>query len=389
MPAAPGLPVIWFTVPGLPGPQGSKRHVGGGRLIESSTKVKPWRAAVEGAAREAQGDGWTPLDGALHLVVEFYMPRPKGHPRTRRTVPSTTPDLSKLIRATEDALTTAGTYVDDARIVDHTLRERYATEQESIRLAHEMRTTGAKIALYRVDVLTTMTERPLIDFGDYLDQTRRLVADHDNPPVTTLERVGVTVRSGAMMPALAELADARFTVAVGSEAVSCALTDAEAADTLHRWATGDRNYLPPNRSTTELPPTPAVFDELRRLLRPGRRVLIPVAPGIASTLLDVAARLAGLRDARFHDRSGTLTFIARTPGPDGEPTTAVHPNIALDEIGDGEVLIPWTGDGQSVVDAVTRGRQVVALGASAAVVAAIDHALSRLPASATSLVPGA
>ena len=32
-----------FAVLGLPAPQGSKRHVGEGRMVESSKRVKPWR----------------------------------------------------------------------------------------------------------------------------------------------------------------------------------------------------------------------------------------------------------------------------------------------------------------------------------------------------------
>ena len=167
MTAVPGLPEIWFTVAGLPGPQGSKRHVGNGRMIESSKKVKPWRAAVDAAARVAQGPDWVPLDGALHLVVEFYMPRPKGHPKTRRTLPDRIPDQSKLLRSTEDALTTAGTYVDDGRITDHTIRERYATEHEALLLPHELGFIGAKIGIYRVTPETSWLETPLLDFAHY------------------------------------------------------------------------------------------------------------------------------------------------------------------------------------------------------------------------------
>ena len=38
----------------------------------------------------------------------------------RRTHPCRTPDLSKLARSTEDALTTAGLWRDDARVVEYT-----------------------------------------------------------------------------------------------------------------------------------------------------------------------------------------------------------------------------------------------------------------------------
>ena len=42
-----------FTVRGIPGAQGSKRHVGHGVMIESSKKVKPWRSDVKAAAEDA------------------------------------------------------------------------------------------------------------------------------------------------------------------------------------------------------------------------------------------------------------------------------------------------------------------------------------------------
>jgi Holliday junction resolvase RusA-like endonuclease len=49
----------------------------------------------------------------------FTMPKPLSAPKTRRTWPMRTPDLSKLLRSTEDALTTAGIWRDDARVVEY------------------------------------------------------------------------------------------------------------------------------------------------------------------------------------------------------------------------------------------------------------------------------
>ena len=161
-------PALYFEVDGLPAPQGSKafngisKKSGHAILAESSKKVKPWRKAVEEAARKAQGPDWEPIDGPVLLVVEFYMPRPKGHPKNRRTLPDRTPDLSKLLRSTEDAMTYAGTYADDGRIVGHVQRERYATDLDAFRLPWERRAVGAKIALWRVDPAASMFESPLI-----------------------------------------------------------------------------------------------------------------------------------------------------------------------------------------------------------------------------------
>lgn len=119
-----------ITVYGLPAPQGSKKHVGNGVMIESSAKVKPWRQDVKQAALDAiaQLPDWTPLDGPLVASMVFTFARPKGHYRTGRNAhllrdaaparPAVTPDLSKILRSTEDALTGV-IWADDARVVGY------------------------------------------------------------------------------------------------------------------------------------------------------------------------------------------------------------------------------------------------------------------------------
>jgi Holliday junction resolvase RusA-like endonuclease len=103
---------------GTPAPQGSKRLVGRdgkgrGILVESIAKVRPWREAVKFAALEVAGR----VAGAVSVQMTFTMPKPKSAPKTRKTWPATRPDLSKLVRSTEDALTDAGAWEDDARVV--------------------------------------------------------------------------------------------------------------------------------------------------------------------------------------------------------------------------------------------------------------------------------
>jgi crossover junction endodeoxyribonuclease RusA len=107
-----------FTVLGDPGAQGSKRHIGGGRMIEMSKKVKPWRDSVMWSAREALGTR-PMITGGVIVDMIFTMKKPKSAPKTKRTWPKSAPDLSKLARSTEDALTIAGVYEDDARIVEY------------------------------------------------------------------------------------------------------------------------------------------------------------------------------------------------------------------------------------------------------------------------------
>lgn len=135
---APDLTVVVY---GLPAPQGSKKHLGGGVLVESSKKVKPWRQDVKYAALAATQavPGWTPLDGPLVAAMTFAFARPKGHYRTGRnahllrdtapTRPAGMPDLSKLARSTEDALTGVA-WVDDSRVVEYArLAKHYAGDQ--------------------------------------------------------------------------------------------------------------------------------------------------------------------------------------------------------------------------------------------------------------------
>lgn len=116
---------------GSPAPQGSKRHVGHGVMIESSAKVKPWRQDVLAAAIEAKRaiEGFESIDAPIVVRMVFTMKRPRGHYRTGKNAhlirasapsrPSGTPDLSKLARSTEDALTNACIWRDDARVVEY------------------------------------------------------------------------------------------------------------------------------------------------------------------------------------------------------------------------------------------------------------------------------
>ena len=107
-------------------------------MIESSKKVKPWRQDVKHAALAAAATvpGWAVLDGPLAAAVVFTFARPKGHYRTGRNAhllrdtaparPTVYPDLSKILRSTEDALTGV-IWADDARMVEcRRLAKHYA-----------------------------------------------------------------------------------------------------------------------------------------------------------------------------------------------------------------------------------------------------------------------
>lgn len=115
-----------IVVYGMPAPQGSKRYVGTsktgrGILVESSAKVRPWRQDVKAAALESRAANEMGMRvavcGPLNVHMIFTLPKPASAPKRRRTWPDRKPDLSKLVRSTEDALTDAGVWEDDARIV--------------------------------------------------------------------------------------------------------------------------------------------------------------------------------------------------------------------------------------------------------------------------------
>lgn len=125
-----------IVVYGEPGAQGSKRFVrttatGKGIMIENSAKVEPWRQDVKQAAEavlETLGRP-PPFQEAVVARMVFTFLRPASVKRAKRPYPSVTPDLSKLCRSTEDALTSAGVWKDDALLVEYVrLAKVYANE---------------------------------------------------------------------------------------------------------------------------------------------------------------------------------------------------------------------------------------------------------------------
>jgi Holliday junction resolvase RusA-like endonuclease len=131
---------LFFTAYGTPRPQGSKRHVGNGRLIEASD-VKPWRATITNAIFKAwmeTGDERVFLEPVV-VRATFFLPRPKT---VKRPLPSVAPDLDKLCRALGDALSVDSHAVqDDALIVKWEASKVYAPDPRdagvrvSVRLA--------------------------------------------------------------------------------------------------------------------------------------------------------------------------------------------------------------------------------------------------------------
>lgn len=126
---------FYVVVYGNPAPKGSKRHVGGGRMVEQTeATLTPWMEAVKHAARtEGQwGPGASaPLDGPLQAEVVFTMRKPASAPKRRRTWPTARPDAEKLARGAHDALTQVGIWRDDALVVDQRARKVFPGEDSS------------------------------------------------------------------------------------------------------------------------------------------------------------------------------------------------------------------------------------------------------------------
>ena len=135
-----------FLVAGLtPAPQGSKRHVGGGRMVESSAKVKPWREAVR---QEALATCLPCSSAPIYLHLLFRFRRPKGHHTAAGQLkPSapvyhvTRPDLDKLCRSTLDGLTGV-LFHDDSQVAFMVASKEYALPGELEGCQIEIREIG-------------------------------------------------------------------------------------------------------------------------------------------------------------------------------------------------------------------------------------------------------
>lgn len=143
-----------FTVYGRPAPQGSKRPVGrrnngSAIMIEMSGYVKPWREAVKAAALQAYTGPM--IETAVLLNVTFTLKAPAKMPKGR-IWPTTTPDLSKMIRSTEDAITDAGVWRDDALVVACLARKLYPGQRGALDRS------GAHI------MITLMDDLPWLDY---------------------------------------------------------------------------------------------------------------------------------------------------------------------------------------------------------------------------------
>jgi Holliday junction resolvase RusA-like endonuclease len=125
--------MIRFFVPGIPAPGGSKKAfviAGKARIVEDCKRNADWRATVATVASEAM-QGVEMSRGPLEVWFQFYLPRPKSHfgktglRGAASYYPTVKPDVTKLVRSTEDALKGI-TWADDSQIVTQWSEKRYA-----------------------------------------------------------------------------------------------------------------------------------------------------------------------------------------------------------------------------------------------------------------------
>lgn len=135
---------IAFTVPGVAAPGGSKRafaHPKTGRIIvtDDAKNNAGWKQRVSIFARQAM-EGRPPLEGPLKMSMTFVVARPNSHYRTGKyegrlkdwattTCPTSRPDVTKLVRAAEDAMSGI-VFKDDAQVVLQLAAKRYGDAAE-------------------------------------------------------------------------------------------------------------------------------------------------------------------------------------------------------------------------------------------------------------------
>lgn len=132
----PAYPIV-IDVPGVPAPGGSKKAFTNPRtgrivVLDDAKGNGSWKSRVATFARQAYHGPL--LDGPLRVRFEFTVMRPKGHFGTGRNAtavkasapahPTVKPDVTKIIRSTEDSLSGV-IWRDDALIVEQYGCKRY------------------------------------------------------------------------------------------------------------------------------------------------------------------------------------------------------------------------------------------------------------------------
>jgi len=129
------MALIQLSVNGLePAPQGSKRYVGNGRMIEASKRVKPWRKAVsDSASQQMRDQKVSKVECGCSVSIVFRFKRPKSHFTTNGQLKANAPehcivkrnDIDKCVRSTLDGLVDGGAMADDCLVIMVNAEKRY------------------------------------------------------------------------------------------------------------------------------------------------------------------------------------------------------------------------------------------------------------------------
>lgn len=136
---------ITFRVEGDPAPGGSKKSFFSAKtrttiITDDARGNARWRNLVRKAARKAMREsGEVILTGPVVVLMQFFLQRPKSHLSKAKgrdgevldkyvlAKHTTKPDLLKLARSTEDAMTGV-VWVDDAQVVGMWLHKWYCAD---------------------------------------------------------------------------------------------------------------------------------------------------------------------------------------------------------------------------------------------------------------------
>lgn len=132
--------MVEFTIEGTPRPQGSKRHVGNGIMLEESKYVANWRAFAKLKATQLNCQR-IEKPQAIEVRAVFYFDRPKKHYRANGqlrddapTFHTSKPDGEKLMRALLDAITGV-CFHDDSQVARQVIEKRYGNARSEVSLS--------------------------------------------------------------------------------------------------------------------------------------------------------------------------------------------------------------------------------------------------------------
>jgi Holliday junction resolvase RusA-like endonuclease len=127
-----------FVVLGEPTPEGSTKAFYIKALDRTVTThqnkkgLEAWRNRVATEAQRAlEGKDWKCDSASAYSVnVDFVLSRPASVPEHRRIHPTVKPDIDKLVRAINDALTSI-LFTDDCQVVSMTMTKGYCDDRRA------------------------------------------------------------------------------------------------------------------------------------------------------------------------------------------------------------------------------------------------------------------